>query len=76
MIQLRRELNVEIYIEIGNGIIGNAAKMAASVIDIFESDGKTVAILDTSINHNPEVFEYQRSPDILEQDIKVITVLF
>ncbi len=70
VIQLRRELNVEIYIEIGNGIIGNAAKMAASVIDIFESDGKTVAILDTSINHNPEVFEYQRSPDILEQDIK------
>ncbi len=70
VIQLRRELNVAIYIEIGKGVVGNTAKMVASVIDIFESDGKTIAILDTSINHNPEVFEYQRSPEILEHDVK------
>ncbi len=70
VIQLRRELNVAIYIEIGNGIVGNAAKLVASVIDIFESDGKTIAILDTSINHNPEIFEFQRTPDILEHNEK------
>lgn len=66
VIELRRELKVDCYIEIGNGIVGNAATLEASVIDVFESDGKTIAILDTSINHNPEVFEYQRSPKILE----------
>ncbi len=59
-----------IYIEIGNGIVGNAAQIVASVIDVFESDGKTVAILNTSINHNPEVFEFQRTPIILEHDAK------
>jgi carboxynorspermidine decarboxylase len=68
VIELRRELKVEIYIELGKGIIGNAASIVASVIDVFESDGKTVAILDTSINHNPEVFEYQRSPTVLEHN--------
>jgi len=26
--------------------------------------------LDTSINHNPEVFEYQRQPELLEADYK------
>lgn len=70
VIQLRRELNVAIYIEIGKGIVGNTAKIVSSVIDIFESDGKTIAILDTSINHNPEVFEYQKLPSILEHDEK------
>lgn len=68
VIELRRELKIDCYLEIGNGIVGNAAQIIASVIDIFESDGKTIAILDTSVNHNPEVFEYQRSPKIREQN--------
>jgi carboxynorspermidine decarboxylase len=70
VIELRRELKVDIYIELGKGIVGNTASIVASVIDVFESDGKTVAILDTSVNHNPEVFEYQRSPSVLEHDPK------
>lgn len=68
VIDLKRELNIDCYLEIGNGIVGNAAQIVASVIDIFESDGKTIAILDTSVNHNPEVFEYQRAPVIREYD--------
>jgi len=32
---------------------------------MFESDGATVAVLDTTVNHMPEVFEYQFIPDIL-----------
>ena len=32
------------------------------MIDRFRRDGKTVAVLDTSINHHPEIFEYQRRP--------------
>ncbi len=70
VIQLRRELKVDVYLELGNGIVGNAASMVASVIDTFESDGKTIAILDTSVNHNPEVFEFQRSPQVQEHDAK------
>ena len=37
----------------------------ASVIDIFESDKKQIAMLDTTVNHMPEVYEYQFEPDIL-----------
>lgn len=68
VIELRRELKVDCYIEIGKGIVGNAAQIVASVIDVFESDGKSIAILDTSINHNPEVFEYQQAPTVLEHN--------
>lgn len=56
----------KIYIEPGKAIIGNAAHLVATVIDIFDSDGKTVAILDTSVNHHPEIFEYQRQPALAE----------
>ena len=65
---LRKELKLEIYIEPGNAAVGNAANLVASVIDCFESDGKNIVILDTSVNHNPEVFEYQRTLAIAEQD--------
>ena len=34
-------------------------------MDIFSSDGKTIAILDTTVNHWPEVFEYQFEPDVV-----------
>jgi carboxynorspermidine decarboxylase len=40
----------------------------ATVLDCFVSDGETIVILDTSINHNPEVFEYQRQPELHEHD--------
>jgi carboxynorspermidine decarboxylase len=36
------------------------------VIDLFKSDGKTIAVLNTSVNHLPEVFEYQFEPDVVE----------
>ena len=68
VIDLKRELNIDCYLEIGNGVVGNAAQIVASVIDVFESDSKTIAILDTSVNHNPEVFEYQRSPIVREHN--------
>ena len=29
------------------------------------SDGKEVAVLDTTVNHMPEVFEYQFRPEVL-----------
>lgn len=63
---LRQEYALEIYIEPGKAVIGDAVSLVATVIDCFVSDGKVIAVLDTSVNHNPEVFEYQRQPEILE----------
>lgn len=65
---LKHDFNVEVYIEPGKAIVGKAGYLLATVLDIFVSDGETVAVLDTSINHNPEVFEYQRQPELHEHD--------
>ncbi len=35
---------------------------------MFRSGGKTIAVLDTTVNHVPEVFEYQFEPDVLDHD--------
>ena len=66
--QLRADYQLEIYIEPGKGIVGHAGHLVTTVIDSFVSDGKTIAIVDTSVNHNPEVFEYQRQPLLHEHD--------
>lgn len=58
----------EIYLEPGKALVGNAAYLVSTVLDRFESDGKTIIILDTSINHHPEVFEYQIKPRLLDED--------
>jgi carboxynorspermidine decarboxylase len=49
--------------------VGNAGYLVTTVIDRFMSDGKEIAVLDTSVNHHPEVFEYQRKPELVEEKI-------
>ena len=39
--------------------------LVSEVLDLFQSDGKGVAVLDTTVNHMPEVFEYQYRPEVL-----------
>ena len=65
--RLRSEYELDVYIEPGKAIIGDAGYLVSTVIDRFSSDGKEIAVLDTNVNHNPEVFEYQRKPEIFEQ---------
>lgn len=65
---LKQKYTLDIFIEPGKGIVGSAGFLVTSVVDIFESDGKQVAILDTTINHLPEVFEYQYRPHILQEN--------
>jgi carboxynorspermidine decarboxylase len=68
--KLKNDFDLAVYIEPGKAVVGHAGHLATTVIDSFVSDGKTVAILDTSVNHNPEVFEYQRQPELHEHDPK------
>lgn len=62
---LRCKYDLDVFIEPGAAIVRNAGYLVASVLDLFESSGKTVAVLDTTVNHWPEVFEYQFEPDVL-----------
>lgn len=65
---LKRRFGLEIYLEPGKSIVGNAGYLLSRVVDRFSSEGKTILVLDTSVNHHPEVFEYQRKPALLEDE--------
>lgn len=64
--ELKNHYVDEVYLEPGKALVGNAGYLLTTVLDRFESDGKTVLIMDTSVNHHPEVFEYQQSPLLLD----------
>jgi carboxynorspermidine decarboxylase len=66
--QLHQQGIPDIYLEPGKALVGNAGYLLTTVLDRFVSDGKTLLILDTSVNHHPEVFEYRRKPVLLEED--------
>ncbi|NOQ65335.1 MAG: carboxynorspermidine decarboxylase [Methyloprofundus sp.] len=66
VLRLRQQYGLQVYIEPGKAVVGEALDLVTTVLDCFVSDGKVIAVLDTSINHNPEVFEYQRQPAILQ----------
>ena len=58
----------KIILEPGNAIIGKAGSLHTRVIDLFERDGTTIAVLDTGVHHLPEVFEYQKAPTVKESE--------
>ena len=61
---LKQDYNLDVYIEPGKALVDNTGYLVTTVLDCFKSDGKAVAILDTSVNHHPEVFEYQRKLEL------------
>lgn len=62
--RLQDKFDVDVYIEPGKGVTGQAGSLVASVIDLIETKNKTIAVLDTTVNHLPEVFEYQYQPKV------------
>jgi carboxynorspermidine decarboxylase len=66
--RLRDRYGVDVVIEPGAAFVREAGSLVCEVIDLFRSGRKTVAVLDTTVNHIPEVFEYQFEPDVLGHD--------
>lgn len=66
--KLHNDYDLEVFLEPGAAIVRDACIIVSSVLDIVKADGKEIVILDTTVNHIPEVFEYQWQPDILEAD--------
>ena len=60
----RRDLADEVFVEPGAGLVRTAGHLVAKVIDMFERDGAQIAILDTSVNHLPEVLEFGYKPEV------------
>ncbi|MFT5539558.1 MAG: carboxynorspermidine decarboxylase [Alphaproteobacteria bacterium] len=61
---LRSRFGLEIFVEPGTAIVRRSGFLVASVVDVFVSGNKSVAVLDTTVNHWPEVFEFAFEPDV------------
>lgn len=62
-----KKYGIKFIIEPGFDISNSAGFLVSSVVDTFERQDKNIAILDTTVNHLPKVFEYTTSPEILNQ---------
>lgn len=63
ILDFKQEFDLEIILEPGSSISKTGVVLVTSVVDIIKRNNKNIAILDTSINHLPEVLEYTYSPD-------------
>jgi carboxynorspermidine decarboxylase len=61
---LRDTYGVEVFVEPGADLVRESGRIVATVIDLFEAEGKTVAVLDTTVNHMPEVLEFGYRPPV------------
>jgi len=62
---LRSRFELEVFVEPGAAMVRQGCYLVASVVDIFVSGDKSVAVLDATTNHWPEVFEYEFAPDVI-----------
>jgi carboxynorspermidine decarboxylase len=62
---LQDKYSLEVLFEPGASVVRDVGYLIAQVVDICISDGIQIAVLDTTVNHIPEVFEYQYVPDIV-----------
>ena len=60
----KSKYGLDVFIEPGAALVREAGFIVSSVVDMFDSDGKTIVVLDTTVNHMPEVFEYNFEPDV------------
>jgi len=69
-VDLLRSANssLEVYLEPGTAIVQEAAAVVTTVLDIIEREPVPLVVLDTTINHLPEVFEYRYTPEVLGAD--------
>ena len=65
---LEKSYGLRVIIEPGAALVRTAGYVVASVLDLFESEGKQIAVLDTTVNHMPEVFEYGYEPSVAGHD--------
>lgn len=62
--RLKRRFHLEVWMEPGASLARSTGMLVSSVIDLFRRQGREIAVLDTTVNHLPEVFEYQFKPDV------------
>ena len=61
----RDNFDLDVFMEPGAAAVRRCGTIVATVHDIFEGDDCPIAVLDSSVNHMPEVLEFQFEPDVL-----------
>ena len=61
---LRSRYGLEVFFEPGAAMVRESGYLVSTVLDLFDSGGADVAVLDTTVGHMPEVFEYQYRPEV------------
>ena len=62
---LQTKYGLEVFIEPGSAFVRDAGFLVSKVLDLIESEDKSIAVLDTTVSHLPESFEYEWRPDVL-----------
>lgn len=63
---IRGKYGIDVYLEPGEAVALHTGFLVSSVLDLFDSSGKQVAILDTSASaHMPDVLEMPYRPEII-----------
>ena len=57
---------LKFFLEPGAAIVRRSGNLISRVVDIVKAERSRIAILDTTVNHWPEIFEYQFQPDVYE----------
>ena len=65
---LRSRYGVEVFLEPGAAFVRSAGYIISTVLDVFASGGRDIAVLDTSVNHMPELLEFDFEPDVAGHD--------
>ena len=65
---VREQTGAQVFFEPGSALVRSAGYIVSTVLDMFPSEGKKIAVLDTTVNHMPEVLEYGFQPDVAGHD--------
>jgi carboxynorspermidine decarboxylase len=64
---LRGQHGVDVFFEPGAAFVRDAGYVVTTVLDVTRRRGVDCAIVDTTVNHIPEVFEFNFEPDLAEE---------
>ena len=59
-----REIASEVFLEPGAALVRTSGKLISTIVDLFDRHSTRIAVLDTSVNHMPEVLEFGYQPDV------------
>ena len=65
---LRTKYGLDVFLEPGAAFVRSAGYLVATVLDRFASGGKDVVVLDTTVNHMPELLEFDFEPDVADHN--------